>query len=63
LEKTPLKSIENIISNIGNAFFNTLNGIAQAIPKVTDLLQPLIKAISVFLQHFHVRLVRYRRSG
>lgn len=52
LEKTPLKSIENIISNIGNAFFNTLNGIAQAIPKVIDLLQPLIKAISVFYNTF-----------
>src|SRR5690606_11091950 len=52
LEKTPLKSIENIISNIGNAFFNTLNGIAQAIPKVVGLLQPLIKAISVFYNTF-----------
>lgn len=32
LADTPLGSIENIIKNIGNAFFNFLDGIAQKIP-------------------------------
>lgn len=52
LEKTPLKSIENIISGIGNAFFSVLDGIAKAIPKVINALQPLFKAISVFYNTF-----------
>ncbi|MBM4762703.1 tape measure protein [Bacillus sp. B15-48] len=38
LADTPLKSIENVISSIGKAFFSVLNGIAQVIPFVAGLI-------------------------
>jgi tape measure domain-containing protein len=44
LADTPLESIENIINNIGNAFFNFLDGIAQKIPTVVGLIGELVGA-------------------
>jgi len=54
LKDTPFESIENIIKNIGDAFFNFLNGIAQSIlnlkdnvgefSSVVDLIQAAIQA-------------------
>lgn len=36
LKDTPLKSIQNIIENLGAAFFNALNGVAQFIKGLKD---------------------------
>lgn len=44
LADTPLESIENIIKNIGNVFFNFLDGIAQKIPNVVGLIGELVGA-------------------
>lgn len=54
LKDTPFESIENIIKNIGDAFFNFLDGIAQSIlnlkdnvgefSSVVDLIQAAIQA-------------------
>jgi tape measure domain-containing protein len=44
LADTPLESIENIINNIGDAFFNFLDGIAQKIPTVVGLIGELVGA-------------------
>jgi tape measure domain-containing protein len=41
LANTPLESIENIINNIGNAFFNFLDGIAQKIPIAVGFVSQL----------------------
>ena len=44
LADTPLESIENIINNIGDAFFKFLDGIAQKIPTVVGLIGELVGA-------------------
>jgi tape measure domain-containing protein len=44
LADTPLGSIENIIKNIGDAFYNFLDGIAQKIPNVVGLIGELVGA-------------------
>lgn len=44
LADTPLESIENIINNIGDAFYNFLDGIAQKIPTVVGLIGELVGA-------------------
>jgi tape measure domain-containing protein len=41
LANTPLESIENIINNIGNAFFSFLDGIAQKIPIAVGFVSQL----------------------
>lgn len=41
LADTPLESIENVINNIGSAFFNFLEGIAQKIPVVVGVIGEL----------------------
>jgi len=56
LKDTPLKSIQNIIENMGKAFFNALNGIAQFIQglkgqmgevrSIGDLIQGVFMAIA-----------------
>src|SRR5690606_11478559 len=41
LADTPLGSIENIIKNIGNAFYNFLYGIAPRIPEFVEYIKNL----------------------
>lgn len=49
LADTPLQSIENILKNIGNAFFNGLNAIAQGIPVVAGFFSTLFSGLSPLL--------------
>ena len=41
LADTQLKSIQNIITNIGKSFFNVLDGIAGAIPKIAEKIKEI----------------------
>lgn len=49
LKDTPFESIENIIVNLGKTFFNTLDGVAQAIPNVLNGIVSMYNAIKPFI--------------
>jgi tape measure domain-containing protein len=49
LSETRFKSIENIITNMGNTFFKVLDGIARAIPKVAKGIRDFREALEPWI--------------